>query len=104
LTPGRSLRGWSVPLAPSPRNPIVLTPRRGSYKIAQGRASRRSRDAPPWVAEPRRAALGNKALQVPSPRRGMTRPRHHFDDASGLLSAKDAPVETHELCLLSMIA
>jgi hypothetical protein len=63
---GRFRRGWSAPLAPSPRNPIVLTPRRGNDKIAQGRASRRSRDAPPWVARP---------TQVPSPRRGTTRPR-----------------------------
>jgi hypothetical protein len=38
--------------APGRRGPIVFTPRRGNYKIAQGRASRRSRDAPPWVARP----------------------------------------------------
>jgi hypothetical protein len=43
----------------------VLTPRRGNDRLAQGRASRPSRDAPPWV---------KKASQDPSPRRGTTRP------------------------------
>jgi hypothetical protein len=71
----RSLRGWSAPLAPSQRDTFVITPRRGNDKIAQGRASRRKRDAPPWVAPPRRAALGRNPPQDPSPRRGMTRPR-----------------------------
>ena len=52
--------GMAAPSEPGPRGPIVLTPRRGNYKIAQGKASRRSRDAPPWVARP---------PQVPSPRR-----------------------------------
>ncbi len=55
------LLGMAVCSVPGRRDPIVLTPRRGNDKIAQGRASRRSRDAPPWVARP---------PQVPSPRRG----------------------------------
>ncbi len=46
------LRGWAATLAPGPRDPIVLTPRRGNDKLAQGRASWRSRDAPPWVTMP----------------------------------------------------
>jgi hypothetical protein len=57
---GRFRRGWSAPLAPSPRNPIVLTLRRGNDKIAQGRASRRSRDAPPWVARPTPRSIAPK--------------------------------------------
>jgi hypothetical protein len=59
------LRGWAAPSAPGPRRAIVLTPRRGNDKLAQGRASRLRRDAPPWVARP---------PQDPSPRRGTTRP------------------------------
>ena len=59
------LRGMVATLTLGPSGAIVLTPRRGNDKLAQGRASRRSRDAPPWVARP---------LQGPSPRRGTTRP------------------------------
>ena len=66
----RFLPGVAVSSAPGRRGATVLTPRRGNDKLAQGRASRRSRDAPPWVARP---------PQVPSPRRGTTRPRTGCD-------------------------
>jgi len=46
------LRGVVATSALAPSGAIVLTPRRGNDKLAQGRASRRSRDAPPWVAKP----------------------------------------------------
>jgi hypothetical protein len=64
------LRGRADPKVPGQRGAIVRTPRRGNDKLAQGRASRRSRDAPPWVARP---------TQDPSPRRGTTRPRTGCD-------------------------
>jgi hypothetical protein len=35
----------AVPSEPDPRGAVVLTPRRGNDILAQGRASRRSRDA-----------------------------------------------------------
>jgi hypothetical protein len=44
----------AAPSAPGPRSAIVLTPRRSNDKIAQGRASRLRRDAPPWVTRPPR--------------------------------------------------
>jgi hypothetical protein len=52
--PLRFALDWLVasPSGHGPRGAIVLTPRRGNDKIAQGRASRRSRDASPWVTKP----------------------------------------------------
>ena len=49
------LRGVVATSALAPSGAIVLTPRRGNDKLAQGRASRLRRDAPPWVARPPRS-------------------------------------------------
>jgi len=58
------------------RDPTVLTPRRDNHKIAQGVASRRSRDAPPWdLKAPKTYPIPNihkprKAIQSRSCRGG----------------------------------
>ena len=45
----------------SRRDPAFFTPRRGIHMIAQGRAQRRSREAPPWVNGPRHAPRPERA-------------------------------------------
>ena len=42
-------------------DPAFFTPRRGIHMIAQGRAQRRSREAPPWVNGPRHAPRPERA-------------------------------------------